>query len=150
MAGWIYRRKSAPTEEDDVDPFSSEEQHAIIGAIEGEAANFVQFALWSGLRTSELVALDRNDVDWIRGQVMITNAMTQASKGVAEIPKTASGRRAVKLLVPALSALKAQKAHTYLAGNEVFQNPRTLERWSGDGPIRKTMGAHAVKSWREV
>jgi integrase len=105
----------------------------------------VQFAFWTGLRTSELVALDWGDVDWLRGEVMITKAMTQASKGLAEIPKTASGRRAVKLLGPAMAALKAQKDHTFLAGNEVFQNPRTLERWAGDGPIRKTMWAHAVK-----
>lgn len=145
MAGWTYKRKAAPTEDDDVDPFSPEEQHAIIAAATGQAANLIQFALWTGLRTSELVALDWGDVDWIRGEVMITRAMTQASKGIAEIPKTAAGRRAVKLLGPALAALKAQKDHTYLAGNEVFQNPRTLERWAGDGPIRKTMWAHAVK-----
>lgn len=95
----------------------------------GQAANLVQFALWTVLRTSELVALGWGDVDWIRGEIMITKAMTQASKVVAEIPKTASGRRAVKLLRPAMAALKAQKAHTYLAGEEVFQNPRTLKRW---------------------
>jgi integrase len=105
----------------------------------------VQFALWTGLRTSELVALDWGDVDWILGQVMITQAMTPASKGSAEMPKTAAGRRAVKLLGPAMAALKSQKEHTFLNGEEVFQNPRTLERWDGDGPIRKTMWAHAVK-----
>lgn len=76
---------------------------------------------------------------------MITKAMTQASMGTAEIPKTAAGRRAVKLLAPAMAALKLQKDHTFLAGEEMFQNPRTLERWTGDGPIRKTMWAHAVK-----
>lgn len=111
----------------------------------GQAANLVQFALGTGLRTSEVVALDWRDVDFIRGEVMITKAMTQASKGAAEIPKTAAGRRAVKLLGPAMTGLKAQKEHTFLAGEEVFQNPRTLERWAGDGPIRKTMWAHAVK-----
>ncbi|MBI6743295.1 Arm DNA-binding domain-containing protein [Pseudomonas syringae] len=145
MAGWTYKRKSAPTNEDDVDPFSPEEQRAIINALAGQAANLMQFALWTGLRTSELVALDWSDVDWIRGQVMITKAMTQASKGTAEVPKTASGRRTVKLLRPAMAALKAQQEHTYLAGKEVFQNPRTLARWAGDGAIRKTMWAHAVK-----
>lgn len=34
---------------------------------------------------------------------------------------------------------KAQKLHTFLADAEVFQNPQTLERWAGNGPIRKTM-----------
>lgn len=145
MAGWTYKHKAAPVEEDEVDPFSPEVQRAIIAAMTGQAANLVQFALWTGLRTSELVALDWGNVDLIRGEVMITKAMTQASKGAAEIPKTAAGRRTVKLLGPAMAALKAQKDHTFFLAGKVFQNPRTLERWAGDGPIRKAMWAHAVK-----
>ncbi|SST08222.1 phage integrase [Acinetobacter baumannii] len=105
----------------------------------------VQFALWTGLRTSELVALDWADIDWVRGEVMISRAMTQAAGGEAEVTKTAAGRRSVKLLRPALEALTAQKAHTFLADEEVFQNPRTLERWAGDQPIRKTMWHPAMK-----
>ncbi|HIE1785155.1 Arm DNA-binding domain-containing protein [Pseudomonas aeruginosa] len=38
-----------------------------------------------------------------------------------------------------------EEQRAILAGNEVFQNPRTMERWKGDQPIRKTMWAHAVK-----
>jgi integrase len=145
LAGWTYSRKDVPTTDDDVDPFSPEEQQAILGQLNGQAKNLVQFALWTGLRTSELVALDWGDIDWLREEVMVSRAMTQASKGVAEIPKTSAGRRAVKLLRPAMEALKAQKAHTFLADAEVFQNPRTLERWAGDGPIRKTMWVPAMK-----
>lgn len=145
MAGWTYSRKEAPPKEDDVDPFSPEEQQAVLGALSGQARNMMQFALWTGLRTSELVALDWGDIDWLREEVMVSRAMTQASKGVAEIPKTSAGRRAVKLLRPAMEALKVQKVHTFLADAEVFQNPRTLERWAGDGPIRKTMWVPAIK-----
>lgn len=76
---------------------------------------------------------------------MISRAMTQAAGGEAEVTKTAAGRRSVKLLRPALEALTAQKAHTFLADAEVFQNPRTLERWAGDQPIRKTMWHPAMK-----
>ncbi|WP_416364989.1 Arm DNA-binding domain-containing protein [Pseudomonas sp. NFX183] len=145
LAGWTYSRKAAPPKEDDVDPFSPEEQQAVLGALTGQARNMMQFALWTGLRTSELVALDWGDIDWLRDEVMVSRAMTQASKGRAETTKTAAGRRSVKLLRPALDALKAQKAHTFLAGAEVFQNPRTFERWAGDGPIRKTMWVPAMK-----
>lgn len=42
----------------------------------------------------------------------------------------------IKLLSPALAALKDQKAHTYIKGQEIFQNPATCERWSGDATIR--------------
>ncbi|APF00818.1 Arm DNA-binding domain-containing protein [Pseudomonas putida] len=145
LAGWTYARKEAPPKEDDVDPFTPEEQQAILAALSGQARNMVQFALWTGLRTSELVALDWGDVDWVRGEVMISRAMTQAAGGEAEVTKTAAGRRSVKLLRPAMEALKAQKEHTFLADKEVFQNPRTLERWAGDQPIRKTMWHPAMK-----
>ena len=78
MAGWTYKRKAAPTEDDEVDSFSPEEQRAIIAALTEQPANLVHFALWTDLRTSELVALDWGNVDWIRGKVMITKAMNQA------------------------------------------------------------------------
>lgn len=96
-----------------MDPFSPEEQHAILAALNGQARNLVQFALWTGLRTSELVALEWGDIDWLREEVMVSRAMTQASKGAAEVTKTASGKRAVKLLRPAMEALIAQKSHTF-------------------------------------
>jgi integrase len=145
LAGWTYSRKEAPPKEDDVDPFSPEEQQAVLGALSGQARNMMQFALWTGLRTSELVALDWGDIDWLREEVLVTRAMTQAARGKAETTKTTAGRRSVKLLRPAMEALRAQKTHTFLADAEVFQNPRTLERWAGDGPIRKTMWVPAMK-----
>lgn len=145
LAGWTYARKEAPAREDDVDPFTPEEQRAILAAATGQARNLIQFALWTGMRTSELVALDWGDVDWLRGEIRVSKAMTQAAGGEAEVTKTTSGRRSIKLLAPAMEALKAQKAFTFLADAEIFQNPRTLERWAGDQPIRKTMWAHALK-----
>jgi integrase len=44
-----------------------------------------------------------------------------------------------------LEALKAQKTHTLLKGVEVFQNPRSGERWTGDQAIRKTLWSPALK-----
>ncbi|HBP6841012.1 TPA: site-specific integrase [Pseudomonas aeruginosa] len=144
LAGWTYSRKGE-VKEDDVDPFSPEEQQAILSSLDGQGRNLVQFAFWTGMRTSELVGLEWGDIDWLRGEVRVTRAMTQAAKGKAEVTKTTSGRRSIKLLGPALEALKAQKEFTYLANQEVFQNPRTGERWAGDGPIRKTLWVYALK-----
>ncbi|WP_340137984.1 site-specific integrase [Pseudomonas viridiflava] len=56
--------------------------------------------------------------------------------------KTAAGRRAVNLLMPAMEVLKA---HAFSAAAEVFQKTRTLARWTGDGPIRKKMWVPAMK-----
>lgn len=135
LHGWTYTKKEGPKEEDDVDPFDQQEQAAIIAALPAQAANMIQFAFWSGLRTSELVALDWSDVDWQKGVVMIRRALTTTAEA-PEDTKTKSSRRSVKLNAPAIDALQAQKPHTFLAGNEVFQDPRNLARWAGDSPIR--------------
>jgi integrase len=95
-----------------------------------------QFAFWTGLRTSELIALDWSDIDWIRGVVVVTRALTQGMDEPEEGTKTDAGRREVKLLPSALHALAAQKALTFFKGAEIFQNPRTGERWTGDKCIR--------------
>lgn len=144
LAGWCYSKVEPPKEEDEIDPFTKDEQMAILANVAGQGRNLIQFALWSGLRTSELVALDWGDIDFVRGVVMVTRAITQQSNA-AEVPKTAAGRREVKLLAGAVEALTAQKAHTWLAGAEVFQNPNTGERWAGDQPIRKTLWTYVLK-----
>lgn len=144
LAGWCYSKKEAPKGKDDIDPFTKDEQALILQHMAGQGRNLVQFAFWTGLRTSELVALEWRDVDLVRGVVVVSRAMTQQSKG-AEGPKTESGRREVKLLSAALEALASQKQHTWLKGEEVFQNPNTGERWAGDQPIRKTLWMWAIK-----
>lgn len=121
--------------------------------ITGQAKNFVAVAFWSGLRTSELVALNWSDIDFRTGKIRVRKALTQAAtrrgRTAGEIQpettKTAAGRRDVDLLGPALQALIDQKAHTLLKDEEVFQNPRTGERWTGDQPIRKTMWQPALR-----
>jgi integrase len=127
-----------------IDPFAKEEREAILGKLDGQGFNLVQFAFWTGLRTSELCALDWADVDWLRGMVRVSRALTQGAPEPEE-PKTKAGLRDVKLLPPALEALKAQKARTYLKNKEVFQDPRTGERWTGDQAIRKTLWSPALK-----
>lgn len=138
LAGWTYRKIEPPKTDDEIDPFTTEEQNRILNACDGQARNLIQFALWTGLRTSELVALDWGDIDWARKIVRVTKAITQHAKE-AESTKTRSGNREVKLLAPALAALLDQKQYTYNAWGEIFQNPNTNERWTGDQPIRKTM-----------
>lgn len=140
LAGFTFERNEAPREEDHADPLDADEQALIIAkARDPQIAHLFQFAFWTGLRTSELIALNWDDVDWTRGIVRVRKAMTRAAKGAAEDTKTLAGRRDVKLLAPALSALTAQKAHTLLAGGAVFHNPgwrgRESGRWKGDDQI---------------
>lgn len=136
LYGWCYANRETLKEHDDVDPFTADEQREILNAAEGQVRNLIQFALWSGMRTSELIGLDWGDVDWQRGVVRVSRVKTQRSTEF-EVTKTKAGRREVKLLGPAMEALTAQKVHTYLKNQEVFQDPRYGERWAGDQPIRE-------------
>lgn len=145
LYGWKYARKEAPKPEDDIDPFTTEEQHAILHACrDPQHRNLFQFAFWSGLRTSELIAMEWGDIDWRRGIVRITRAKTQAADE-AETTKTRRGTRDVKILAPALEALTAQKAHSFLANATVFLNPLHGKPWDGDQAIRESAWKYALR-----
>ena len=127
-----------------LDPFNFGEQRLILSSLTGEGKNLIQFAFWTGLRTSELVALRWDDIDLTNGQVSINKGLTQAAT-VAEPPKTEAGDRMVKILPLAKDALISQKQYSELEGGIVFRNPRTLLPWEGDQPIRKTLWAPAIE-----
>lgn len=144
LAGWTYSVKEKLKREDEIDPFTKEEQAAIIAAATGQYRNMVQFAFWTGLRTSELVALEWGDVDWLRGELRVSRGLTKAASE-AELPKTAAGIRDVKLLPMALAALSAQKEHTYIAGQQIFHDQRYGKPFDGDQAIRKSFWIPALR-----
>lgn len=144
LYGWTYANKEAPKDEDDVNPLSMAEQSLVLNELTGQCRNMVQFFFWTGLRTSELVALNWDDIDWQRGVIKIKKSLTQASSDF-EQPKTRAGNRDVKILAPAMEALNNQKQFILLANKEIFQNPRTGKRWTGDQAIRKTVWTPALK-----
>jgi integrase len=132
----------------EVDPFDDAEKTAILKAAEGQARNLFQFAFWSGLRTSELIALAWEDVDWINGTVRVQRAIVvKTEKGT----KTDAGTRDVLMLPLARAALTEQKAFTFLnkadeqGRTRIFQNPRTGEPWETDAQIRKTSWQYILK-----
>ena len=123
-------------------PFTTTEITEIYKALPQQGKNFVQFALWTGLRTSELIALEWSDIDWIKGFIRVRRASVNK---ITKVPKTKSGERDVKILPPALEALTSQKQFSFLAGSRIFNNPRTNTPWETDGQIRKTMWQPALK-----
>lgn len=116
-------------------PFTPSEIKSILEHSDGQTRNLFQFAFFTGLRTSELIALEWRDVDFERGIVRVRRASVRK---VIKTPKTISGERDVKLLSPALDALGAQKAFTFQANDRIFHNPQTNGPWETDGQIRKT------------
>lgn len=125
----------------DVDPLAADEQHAVLDKMAPEFAQLIQFAFWTGLRTSEIIALEWTDVDFRRSEFCVSQSLTRASKGVLETTKTVSGVQLVKLLALAIAVLKSQKAKTFVGGKGVvFINPQSSERWT-DAQIYRKWGA---------
>lgn len=143
--GWKYENAEALKTKDDVDPFDKNEREAILKACrDPQHRNMFEFAFWTGLRTSELVALTWEDIDWINAEARINKGKTQFADE-PEPPKTKKSERDVKLLPPALAALTRQKIHSYLMGGAIFRDPRTGNPWEGDEGIRQGPWKSALK-----
>lgn len=128
--------KTAKRSTYEVDPFSAKEIAAILEhAIEPQERNLIQFAFWSGLRTSELIALSWSHIDFVNEQVRVRQAVVR--RQVKDRTKTDAGMRDVMLLPQALAALQAQKAHTFIAGERVFHDARYSRPWGTDSDIKK-------------
>lgn len=131
----------------EVDPFDQAEREAILAAAakrDPQAKNLFQFAFWSGLRTSELMGLTWGDIDWINGTVRVHQVVV--AKKSKNTTKTLAGTRDLFLLPAARTALEAQKAHTFLAGQRVFHNPHTGQPWETDKQIRVHCWTYILKA----
>ena len=127
------------------DPFSEEEITLLLGHMDGQIRNLFQFAFYTGLRTSELIALTWEKVDFVNREVLVDQAMV---KGHLDRLKTADkgvSSRTVLLLDQALDALQKQKAKTFLEGNYIFQHPFRPLPWQDDAQIRRYAWKPALK-----
>lgn len=136
LYGWTYKRNEPPKDTAHVDPFTAQEQAAIINTATGQFKNQCIVAFWTGMRTSEIIALEWQDIDWKRKKIKISKARTYAATA-DESTKTASSKREIDLLPHVKNALIDQKQYTLLQGNKVFLNPSTGKQWTGDQQIRK-------------
>jgi len=113
------------------DPFDLNEVHAILAHLRKhrpeQIANFVQVMFFTGLRTSEGIALRWGDIDFRKREALIDGANVYDEE--SDTTKTYEPR-IVKLNGMAFEALQRQKAHTFLAGDYVFHDPKTREPWS--------------------
>lgn len=141
---WAYRNVAEVKEDDDVDPFTFEEEALILKELTGQPLNLYTFLFWTGMRPSEAAGLEWRDIDWQSNEAQIRRALTQAATD-PEAPKTKRGRRIVKLLPPAIAALQAQREYTYMLGGAVFHDPQTNARWAGDQPMRKKFWMPALR-----
>lgn len=96
----------------DPDPFERTEIDAILGTPsigrEQELA-LAKFMIWAGPRVSEAIALAWEDVDLDRGEITFKRARVRSAY---KVTKTRRSTRRLKLLKPALEALREQKERT--------------------------------------
>lgn len=116
-----------------VKPFLSFERDEIIAKAEGQFKNLIQFGFWSGLRTSELIALKWQDIDIINGVANICRAKVFNTE---KTTKTKAGVRKLILLPKALEALLNQAAYTKNDKRGfIFHNPSTNAPWGNSNKI---------------
>lgn len=122
-------------------PFKPDEMRLILENCDPQSRNLFQFAFWSGLRTSELIAIEWGDIDFTKGVIRVSRASV---KRIIKQPKTHSGKRDVFILPLAREALERQKAFTFSLGGQIFHNPKTNKPWDTDNQIRERAWMPAI------
>jgi len=135
-----FRYRSPETREPQ--PFNHDEILRILAQLEGQEKNLIQFAFWSGLRTSELIALRWEDIDLPNNRFYVRTAIVRQRE---KTTKTTSGIRTVELQPEARKAIEAQAAFTKNE-HRVFHDPTTDKPWKGDHIIRKRLWIPALKT----
>ena len=123
-------------------PLTRPEIEALLNACEGQIRNIIEFAIWTGMRTSELIAIRWQDIDIPKKKIHVRITRTNLSQ--KDHGKTVNALRSIDLNQQSLNAVERQRQFT--SGKEfVFDNPRTNEPWKHDGPYRKIAWTPAIK-----
>ncbi len=128
------------------DPLTREDADKILADIAakypGQLANFVEFWMWTGMRTSEIFGLRWANVDLANSSVLVAEAVV---RGIQKDNTKTNTARTVKLNSIALAALTRQKAHTYLADDFVFHDPRYDTPWVDERAFRRSYWTPTLK-----
>lgn len=137
----MERIRHLPVEQQEPEPFTQQEITKILNQLAGTEHNLIQFAFWTGLRTSELIALRWQDIDFEMKRFYVRVAIVYKKE---KTTKTASGLRTVEMNEQSLDSLRKQK--TLSNGSErVFIDPKTNKEWK-DQLIRKRVWMPALKA----
>lgn len=140
---WTPTANKTSNKDTAIQPFNPAEINAILDtATDLQIHNLILFVVSTGLRVSEWIAISWDDIDWVNNKIYVRNAYVRKQM---KNTKTEAGNRIIDMLASARQALDAQKQHTFLAGGQIFHNPRTDKPWEGDGPFRKTAWTGLLK-----
>ena len=128
LQGWKPEALKKSQGREKIDPFRPDELAVILNSSEGEFHNSAQLAASTGLRPSEWLGLHWEQIDFVGNTARIDRALVYGK--MQDCTKTEAGLRTIDLIPPAVEALKAQKALTFMKGGRVFE-------WSSDADFRK-------------
>lgn len=131
--------EASPHQRPEPDPFTLEEAEAIVAGLaqhyDEQVARYFGVKFFTGLRTSESLAMRWDWIDWRLKTMGVAQAVVLGEH--KDRTKTNTIRR-VQLNSRALAFLKAQKPATFLRQHGlIFPDPRTGERWTDDEPPRE-------------
>lgn len=118
LASYSPKIRNTAPKEDDIDPITYEEEDTLLAYAPANFKNLLKFALWTGLRPQEYLALTWQDIDLKNGTVNVNKA--KSDHVAVETTKTNASIRTLTLLEPALNAIIAQKELTFIDGDHVF------------------------------
>lgn len=118
-----------------VDPFTAEEVERILGAMRGDpqVQNYTAGKFFTGMRTGESFGLRWQNVDLASRHIVVRESVVGGKEKASTKTNVA---RTVFLNSRAFEAITAQKAHTFMAGQHVFHDPRDGARWGGEPKFR--------------
>lgn len=134
------RFRHLPIENREPDPFRPDEVRRILDQLEGQARHLIQFAFWTGMRTSEYIALTWENVDLARKRCHVRSAVVY---GKEKTTKTKSGLRTIELQPEAIEALEMQQA--FAQSGRVFLDDKTGLPWKDGQAIRKRIWIPALE-----
>ncbi|WP_241521244.1 tyrosine-type recombinase/integrase [Kineobactrum sediminis] len=122
-------------------PFSTDEIAAILTQLSGQERDVIELCFFTGLRTSELIALTWDDVDFPNQRINVTKAKV---RGRLKEPKTSAGRRQVELCERSQHLLLSMRNPVNYSDN-LFIDPKSGVGWASDQPLRKRVWIPALK-----
>lgn len=115
------------------DPFTLDQVESLLAAFKVPLArDYYEFAFFSGLRPSEMLALQWGNVDLRAGMVLVDAALT---RGKVKGTKTGTTRD-IELTARARAVLERQRKVTQLAGGRVFVDESGEGFTTTDEPLR--------------
>jgi integrase len=138
--------KAAKHQREEPDPFTEDEQVAIIEHFRANGPpsvyNYVAFGFGTGLRTNELLGLRWSTVEIPKRRITVIDGLVNGK--MTGRTKTATARQ-VHLNDAPLEALRRQKALSFVGQDRVFTHPVTNGPWMHDQQFRTGYWAKVLK-----